>query len=336
MQHYSQRSYPNVMLGTSSDPISRDGCALIALCNLCGSDPVATNDLFNSGGDYADGELVKWAACATALGMTYLGDDSRPSVYPCIASTDHYAASGYPTHYFVVKDPSTIIDSLDGQEKPVSTYAITGVRNFSLNQPGNQDDMTFDLIQVTGDPTVFMRVWPVVGNDSVLIPIPSADQAALYFGADWASKVTQVSSLSGQGEDIRQTVNDLSKKASDAQSAMMESAAELSKANEELSAMNDRPPTGIQASPEGATVGSQAAYAGGTSSAVTPGWKTSEFWGTLLVHLYAGIAVVAGLTLTGNHYADAAIAAAGVIVAWLNQHGYNANRTELKSLSSAS
>ncbi len=63
---------------------------------------------------------------------------------------------------------------------------------------------------------------------------------------------------------------------------------------------------------------------------VTPGWKTTEFWTTLFVHLLAGLTMLAGLSMTGNQYVNGVITAAGAIVGLLNQLGYTNSRTILK------
>lgn len=66
-------------------------------------------------------------------------------------------------------------------------------------------------------------------------------------------------------------------------------------------------------------------------SSPTPGIYTSEFWLTLLVHAFAGITIVAGLTMTGNKWVDGIITSAGALVALINQLGYTNSRTTIKT-----
>ena len=133
--YYAQDSYPNVKLGTSTDSIAQDGCALVAISNIAGIDPVTLNERFVAAGDYASGEMIEWGNCAVTAGLRYLGADSTPTVYPCIGCTDHYKSLGFPTHFFEILDAGNIVDSIDGKVKPISTYNIIQVQNVTTNVP---------------------------------------------------------------------------------------------------------------------------------------------------------------------------------------------------------
>ncbi len=125
MKIYCQRDYPNVKLGFSNTyTIAQAGCVLTSMAMFAEIDPVTANNRVKAQKGFNGASMI-WSVAAFALGLKYSGMGDVPR-YPCLGITDHYKSSGYPTHYFIVLDPQTIVDPLDGKVKPFSTYRIIG------------------------------------------------------------------------------------------------------------------------------------------------------------------------------------------------------------------
>jgi hypothetical protein len=64
--------------------------------------------------------------------------------------------------------------------------------------------MTFDLIQKEGDGTVYFRIWPIGGTDSVLIPIDTPEHLTQFFGDGAWEHIQKVPDFTGQGVPLQQ------------------------------------------------------------------------------------------------------------------------------------
>ena len=149
MKFYSQKSYPDVKLGTCSDSIDKSGCFLTSFVNLLGelgvkeTDPVAFNKIaFPNGGCLANASY--WASL---YNLTYLKTTSKP-LKVCIAETDYWKAVA-PQHFFLWRPDGMIVDPLDLNPdwKKNTRYGIVSYRIFEPQKssvPIKQPDTTSD------------------------------------------------------------------------------------------------------------------------------------------------------------------------------------------------
>ena len=245
--YYAQNNYPNVKLGTSTDSIKQDGCALVAFSNIVGIDPVTLNQKFIDAGDYANGELIEWANCAKTLGLEWNGISGSALAYPCIAETDHFANLGFPSHFFEVLDANNIVDSLDGQVKPISTYHIVNYYNATptpqVTTPiMSENDTVVSMLpglhvgqfRIDGATTVYSVIqvpdphWETDilkqdWNKIVVLPSDfSADPSTYvaYSQAKLDSANNQIAGLNNQVSTLTTQVNDLNGQVADLQSQL--------------------------------------------------------------------------------------------------------------------
>lgn len=115
---YSQKSYPNVNLGTCKDSIKTSGCAITTCCNLFpriidfDMTPPELNDFCKKNGVYVSGCALVMPTLSSKLGMEYKKTTNKPDVV-CMAETDHWKSYGVPQHFFMLKPDNSIIDPLD-------------------------------------------------------------------------------------------------------------------------------------------------------------------------------------------------------------------------------
>jgi hypothetical protein len=133
MGYHSQKSYPNIQLGTCKDTIAKSGCFITSFCNLLKKLQIAkiTPPELNKKAFPNGGCLLNAAYVAKLYGMDYEKTTKKPKGV-CIAETDHYKKKGVPQHFFLWND-GKIIDPLD--EKPSwkkNPYHIVSYRVFTL------------------------------------------------------------------------------------------------------------------------------------------------------------------------------------------------------------
>lgn len=93
----------------------------------------------------------------------------------------------------------------------IQKHTYKGVLGW-LRPSGKEDTMSLKLFRKDGDGTVYAQIWPVLGGDSLLIPIPSEQDAKNAFGPNWGSKVENVPSFTGIGADVRDVFGKLEEK----------------------------------------------------------------------------------------------------------------------------
>lgn len=141
MTPYSQADsrWGGHFLGNSRLTIKGYGCVITSLGMMVNKNPDEVNAILKRGNAFPagnprngnEGSVVIWQPAARLLGMSYDASNTRPVRTPCLALTDHFARTGYPTHFFVYLGNGRILDPLDGKEKPQGTYRIIGYRNLS-------------------------------------------------------------------------------------------------------------------------------------------------------------------------------------------------------------
>lgn len=99
---------------------------------------------------------------------------------------------------------------------------------FDWGDTNNEEHMSYDLLQRAGDATVYYRIGPVIGSDSILIPISSEAEAVNNHGKAWSSRVNKnvggapldangrLKSFDGQGVTIADLFNQNADKAAQA------------------------------------------------------------------------------------------------------------------------
>lgn len=126
MTPFSQKDprWASKTINKTTSTIGAVGCVDTCLAILCDKQPDQIDDTLTDQGGFV-GALVLWGKACQILGLNYSGAGNVASGYPTVAWTDYYAGHGYPTHYFVMIDSSTIIDPIDGQQKR-NPYPIRG------------------------------------------------------------------------------------------------------------------------------------------------------------------------------------------------------------------
>lgn len=173
MTEYSQNDprWRRQHLGNSNLTIGADGCVITSLGMLSDRTPDDVNGTLRTHGGF-QGAAVIWNTAASVLGLVYDAETTRPTILPCIAVTDHYAHSGFPTHYFVLLDNGQIIDPLDGKTK-ANPYRIIGYRNLSpKEQPVTEDEAKNQRMNARADAMRFS--WESWNPDGVI------DMSSIY------------------------------------------------------------------------------------------------------------------------------------------------------------
>lgn len=103
---------------------------------------------FGAGGMLVAGELAK------TCGMEYIGQSPTPdATQPCIAMTDSYLKSGYPTHFYVKLPDGRRIDPYDEHPVPeVDDFHIVHYRlfrNVKLKVEGSANPFTTETEKPT-------------------------------------------------------------------------------------------------------------------------------------------------------------------------------------------
>jgi len=112
MKFYSQKDYPNVMLGTSHYSLKSQGCFVTSLAMLDGRTPPEVNKLLTEQGGFQNGCLLIGSKAADILGLGYDGRVTKDPGTLCIAETNHYKYAGIPQHFFVYEN-GKMADPLD-------------------------------------------------------------------------------------------------------------------------------------------------------------------------------------------------------------------------------
>ena len=112
MKYFSQKSYPNVKLGTCTDSISSSGCKIVSLGNFIGKDPVEINNILIKNNGYTSGCLVNDQKVAPLLGLQFIGKTTAAPDFECLMETNHFAPS-VPQHFCLWRPDGWIVDPLD-------------------------------------------------------------------------------------------------------------------------------------------------------------------------------------------------------------------------------
>lgn len=159
MTPYSQKDprWASHFLGNSRLTIKAAGCVITSLGMMVNKNPDEINTILRNGKAFpagnprnsAEGAIVIWQPAARLLDLDYDPSSTRPVKTPCLALTDHYAKTGYPTHFFIYLGNNRIIDPLDGQEKN-NPYRIIGYRNLSPKENTfmTEEQVRYMLFQV--------------------------------------------------------------------------------------------------------------------------------------------------------------------------------------------
>ena len=138
MTYYSQRDpkFANIPLGTCNTTFISNGCFCVSLSSLFDIPPLTLNKLLIDQGGYFQGCNIDAPRVAKIAGYSY-AKLSPAELYKCsfpiIGETDHYAQAGARQHFFVMLDPTTIIDPLDLTPSPKkNTYNLISLRQFKL------------------------------------------------------------------------------------------------------------------------------------------------------------------------------------------------------------
>lgn len=129
MSLYSQRdpSYDRKTLGDSQLTIHGYGCFLVSLANLYQKQPV---ELLSIPKAFTPDGLLIASVIASYCGGEALPPQSSPPALNqwCIAMTDHYAAQGYPTHFFCYNYQT------DEMIDPLKFPAVIEKRTYKIKQ----------------------------------------------------------------------------------------------------------------------------------------------------------------------------------------------------------
>lgn len=132
MFFWSQRDpqYANTKLGKSKLTVQGYGCFVCSLATLYQKQP---KEILAILGGMTDSGLVVSGVIAQACGGAALPKTFTPPSGWCIAMTDHYAANGVATHFFIVNAEKKLqIDPLDFPAMPETLkYKIVEYRPFT-------------------------------------------------------------------------------------------------------------------------------------------------------------------------------------------------------------
>jgi hypothetical protein len=127
MRQQSQRdnAWKNVKLGTSNYTLGSQGCVVTSLANMIDRTPVEVNQILRYNNGFKNGCLIIWQRAADLLGLRYDSNNGALKFFPCLGET---MITANQQHFFIMLDPVTIIDPLDGRIK-VNPYKIRSYRN---------------------------------------------------------------------------------------------------------------------------------------------------------------------------------------------------------------
>ena len=137
MKYYSQKSYPNVLLGEcKKTTLAQAGCFVVSLSMLAEIPPPEVNSILKKNNCFASNKygvkcMMLSSCAAQALGLEYNGKDWARPEHTCIGETSHWAHAGVPQHFFIFLADGKVIDPLDKSPKPKKNpYHLKSYRLF--------------------------------------------------------------------------------------------------------------------------------------------------------------------------------------------------------------
>lgn len=134
---YSQNDprWKNKQLGKSKYTIGSDGCFITALGSMCKKRPDEVNDILTKKGIIGKaGMILNSDKAAKVLGLDYNGRDYNINNMPNYSPSIKEVKMGKGGKHFVLRiienKKRYIIDSWDGQKKPIRHYEFISYRLF--------------------------------------------------------------------------------------------------------------------------------------------------------------------------------------------------------------